>query len=198
MTQHNVMATDRVREDLDVMAIFPEIVQMQDTVLRDQVIAVWQELWAQSRWRSFDDLPTSKEIAYPARPHSQCVLTMALSIADAFERYHGLQVNRDLLIAAAILQDASKVVEYEPGPEGRAVHTEIGKAFPHAFWCAHVALSKGVPLSVCHIMVTHSPAAAKFPESIEGKILYYVDQLDVIAIHGDKWAKHLFVERQRS
>lgn len=185
------------REALNVEAIFPEIAQMNDLVLRGQVIEVWQELWSQSRWRSFDDLPTSKEIAYPARPHSQCVLTMALGIADAFERHHGLKIDRNVLIAAAILQDASKVVEYDPGPDGQATHTAIGKSFPHAFWCAHVALSKGVPLSVCHIMVTHSPAAAKFPDSIEGKILYYVDQLDVIAIHGDKWVKRLFAERPR-
>ncbi len=45
--------------------------------------------------------------------------------------------------------------------------------------------------------MTHSPGAAKFPESLEGKILYYADQMDVIAIFGDKWVKHLMVERER-
>ena len=191
------MTETTTQKPLDIEAIFPEIQQMDDQVLRAQVIDVWQELWSQSRWLSFDDLPTSKEIAYPAKPHSQCVLTMALSIADAFERHHGLKVNRNVLIAAAILQDASKVVEYDPTPEGSVKHTEIGKNFPHAFWCAHVALSKGVPLSVCNIIMMHSPTATKFPDSIEGKILYYVDQLDVIAIHRDPWVKRQFLERQR-
>ena len=42
-------------------------------------------------------------------------------------------------------------------------------------------------------MLTHSPTAPKFPDTLEGKILYYVDQLDVIAIHKDRWVKHLLV-----
>ncbi len=69
------------------------------------------------------------------------------------------------------------------------MHTDIS-IFPHDFGGAHVALKHGIPMSICHIMVTHSPGSAKFPESIEGKILYYVDQLDVIAIHKDRWKKH--------
>ena len=189
------MDTTSTRQALDIESIFPAVNDIRDQDLRKRVIEVWQELWSQSRWRSFEDLPTSKEIPYPARPHSQCVLTMALSVADAFEKHHGLQVDRDVLIAAAILQDASKVVEYEPDAEGKALQTSIGKTFPHGFWCAHVALAKGIPLSICHIMVTHSPGAAKFPDSLEGKILYYVDQLDVIAIFKDRWTKHLMIER---
>jgi hypothetical protein len=43
--------------------------------------------------------------------------------------------------------------------------------------------------------LTHTPQASKFPESLEGKILYYVDQLDVIAIHKDRWKKELIVKR---
>lgn len=185
------------REPLRVGEIFPQWSQIRDARLRAQVDEVWQELWAASKWRSFDDLPTSKEIPYPARPHSQCVVDLALGIADQFEKHHGIVVDRDVLIASAILQDASKVVEYEPGSEAQTVQTAIGKNFPHAFWCAHVALNKGVPLSICHIISTHSPGAAQFPQSLEGKILYYADQLDVIAIFGDRWVKHLMVERAR-
>lgn len=185
------------QEPLVVATIFPQIEQICDATLRGQVEAVWQELWRASAWRSFDHLPTSGEISYPAKPHSQCVLTMALAVADAFEAHHGMKVDRDLLIAEAILQDASKVVEYRPDASGKAVHTEIGTTFQHGFWCAHVALKHGLPMSVCHIMVTHSPGAAKFPDTLEGKILYYVDQLDVIAIHKDRWKKNLMVQVQR-
>ncbi len=186
-----------VRAPLPLADIFPQIEDIRDAILRAQVEAVWQELWAASRWPSFDDLPTSKEIPYPARPHSQCVLGLSLAIADQFEKFHGIVVDRDVLIAAAILQDASKVVEYDPVDGGGAAHTEIGRSFPHAFWCAHVALRHGVPLPICHIIMTHSPGAAQFPRSLEGNILYYADQLDVIAIFGDRWVKHLMVERAR-
>jgi hypothetical protein len=53
--------------------------------------------------------------------------------------------------------------------------------------------AKGIPDEIAHVMLTHSPSASKFPDSLEGKILYYVDQIDVIAIHKDRWKKHLLV-----
>ena len=181
------------RRPLDVTGMFPQVNDIKDAKLRQAVIEVWQELWAQSKWDDPADLPTSGEIAYPNLPHSQCVVTLALGVADAFERHHNVKVNRDYLIASAVLQDASKVVEYEPGPDGKARRTRIGKHFPHGFWCAHLAANKGLPDEITHVMLTHSPQAPKFPDTLEGKILYYVDQLDVIAIHGDRWKKHLLV-----
>ncbi|MGV6871322.1 hypothetical protein ACUSIJ_01330 [Pseudochelatococcus sp. B33] len=182
------------RQPLDVMGIFPEIAQITDEGLRRAVIEVWEELWAMSPWHDIDEVPTNVDIPYPTRPHNQCVMSMALAVADAIERHHGISVNRDHLIAAAALQDASKVVEYQP-PELGGRHTELGKTYPHAFWAAHLALSKGVPDAVVHIILTHTPQSPTFPTSLEGKILYYVDQIDVLAIHKDRWRKELFITK---
>jgi 23S rRNA maturation-related 3'-5' exoribonuclease YhaM len=120
---------------------------------------------------------------------------MALAVADAFERHHRVKVNRDYLIAGAILQDASKVVEFERGADGTAVPTEIGRNYPHAFWAAHVALRHEIPDEIVHVLLTHTPQASKFPTTLEGKILYYVDQIDVIGIHKDRWRKELFITK---
>src|SRR4051812_39256304 len=111
--------TLRDREPLDVAAIFPELAQISDRKLRDAVIAVWQELWAMSPWEDISEVPTSPEIPYPTVPHNQAVLAMALAVAETFEKFHRLKVDRDRLIAAAILQDASKVVEFARGPDGK-------------------------------------------------------------------------------
>src|SRR5690606_13348386 len=147
--------------------------QIADAKLRSAVEAVWQELWAMSPWTDMDKVPISPEIPYPTKPHNQCVVAMALAVADAFERFHGVKVNRDHLIAAASLQDASKVVEYDAGPGDTAVFSELGRQYPHSFWAAHVALRKGIPDEVVHVLLTHSPQAPKFPATLEGKILYY-------------------------
>jgi len=193
-----MVSSQGIKKSIVLEDIFPQIEEIKNLDLRKQVEAVWQELWQLSQWCDFDEMPTSKEISYPAKPHSQCVLTMSLAIADALHLHHGIKIDKDILIAAAILQDASKTVEYFPDQNRKALQTPIGTQFPHAFWCAHVALNQGVPLEICHIIMTHSPSAAKFPQSLEGKILYYADQLDVIAIFGDKWVKHLMLERERS
>jgi hypothetical protein len=186
---------DSSKLPLDVLGLFPQVRLISDDVLRGAVVATWQDLWAESPWTDIHTVPTSVAIPYPTIPHNQAILTMALAIADAFEAHHKVVVNRDRLIAAAVLQDASKLVEFAPGPDGVVAPTEIGKTYPHAFWGAHVALRNGVPDDVVHIILTHTPHATKFPRSIEGKILYHVDQIDVIAIHGDRWRKNLYITK---
>lgn len=183
------------RQAIDVIACFPQVADIADPKLRSAVIAVWQDLWAMSSWQRIEEVPTSTEIPYPTLPHNRCVLEMALAVADAFERHHGIKVNRDYLIADAVLQDASKVVEMERGPDGEAVATALGKTYPHALWAAHLALRHGIPDEIVHVLLTHTPQSPKFPTSIEGKILYYVDQIDVIGIHKDRWRKDIYITK---
>jgi hypothetical protein len=183
-----------VKSELDLEQLFPELALISDASLRAGVEAVWQELWQASPFESIADLPSSTEIPYPHIPHNRAVVALALSAAEVFERFHGVVVDRDVLVASALLQDVSKLVEYQPGPDGASL-TTLGKGYPHAFWAAHVALAHGVPDAVCQVILAHTPNSPKFPDSIEGKILYYVDQMDVIAIYGDRWRKELFITK---
>lgn len=182
------------REKLDLSGIFPELELISDPSLRRAVESVWQELWRDSAFERIEDVPSSTEIPYSHVRHNQAVVALALAAADVFERVHAVRVDRDSLIAAALLQDVSKLVEYRPGEDGAEL-TQLGLDFPHAFWGAHIALKHGVPASVSQIILTHTPHSAVFPTSLEGKILYYVDQLDVIAIYRDRWRKELFITK---
>lgn len=179
---------------LDFPELFPEVLLIQNEDLRAKVEAVWQELWQMSDFSSIDQLATSPEIHYLHVPHNRAVVEMALAVATTFERFHKVKVDRDVLVAAALLQDASKLVEYTL-TDGKVVLSTLGREYPHAFWAAHTALQHGVPDAICHIILTHTPQAATFPTSMEGKILYYVDQIDVLAIHGDRWRKQLMITK---
>jgi hypothetical protein len=182
------------RKPIDVREMFPEVDEIADVELRRGVIEVWEELWAMSSYSDIDTVPISPEIPIPTKPHNQCVLRMAIAVANELERFHGVKVNRDHLIAAAILQDASKVVEYET-KDGVVAHSEIGRQYPHSFYAAHFAVLKGIPAPIVHVLLTHSPQAPRFPSTLEGKILYYVDQIDVIAVFKDRWRKELFITK---
>jgi hypothetical protein len=183
-----------VKQALDFGALFPEVALIESEELRAKVEAVWQELWQASDFESTDQLATSPEIRYLHIPHNRAVIDMALAVASAFERFHGVKVDRDVLVAAALLQDASKLVEYTL-INGKVSLSALGREYPHAFYAAHTAVKHGVPDAICHIVLTHTPQAASFPTSLEGKILYYVDQLDVLAIHGDRWRKQLMITK---
>src|ERR1700693_472309 len=184
------------KKSLDLRAVLPEVDLIADRGLAEKVVAVWEELWEASAWDDITKVPTSPEIPYPHIPHNRSVIAMALAVADAFERFHGVKVDRALLVAAGLLQDASKLVETQPKSDGSgSERTKKGKAYPHAFYAAHVALKHGIPDEICHIIVTHSPTAGNLPSSLEGKILYYVDQIDVLGIHKDRWRKDLFITK---
>ena len=180
---------------LELRKYLPEIDLISSEVLRAKVEAIWAELWEQSRWQSLDDLKVSPEISYPHIPHNRSVVQMALAVAGSIKEFHGIEVDRDLLIAGALLQDASKVVETVPTDDGRAVDSELGSLFPHAFWVTHVALIHGLPHELCEVLLDHTPQSARFPKSLIGKILYYVDQIDVIAIFGDRWRQEIRIAK---
>jgi hypothetical protein len=183
------------REDLDVLAYLPEISQISDEALRQAVIDIWQELWAASSWATVLDVAVGPDIHYPHLPHNRAIIRIALAVADIWHDEHGIEIDRDQLIAAAALQDASKLVEYAPAGDGRVVMSDLGQNLPHAFWVAHLALNHGLSHELCEVLLNHTPQSAKFPRTLIGKILYWVDQLDVIGIHGDRWRKDLFITK---
>jgi hypothetical protein len=184
------------RPPLDLDAHFPEVAQISDATLAAKVRAVWQELWEASEFPDLAAVPTSGEIAYPNVPHTRSVTALALAMAEVLTRFHGTKIDRDVLLAACLLQDASKLVEYRPAPGGGIEKTELGKAMPHAFEAARIAAKHGVPLPILHIIATHSPSAAKLPETLEGRIVYLADEIDVTAIHRDQFVKEQILRRR--
>lgn len=183
------------RRDLIVEKVFPEVESIQDVSLRRGVVTVWQQLWEESEWEDINDMPTSLDIPACHVPHNRAVIAIALAIANSFERFHDVKVNTDILLAGALLQDASKVVETRPGPDGAAEKTQRGEQFPHAFLGAQLAMQQGLPDVVCDIILNHTPQSARFPQSTEGRILFYADQVDLLAIKADTWHKVLMMSR---
>jgi hypothetical protein len=50
-------------------------------------------------------------------------------------------------------------------------------------------------MKICEIVLNHTPQSPRFPSSLEGKVLWYVDQLDLLALSGELWSKRLYLSR---
>jgi hypothetical protein len=183
------------REELDVLAALPEINLIRDTSLRDKVIRIWQRMWKESSWRNINDVPVSRAINYPHIRHNRAVVRLVLAMADVVEELHGVKVNRDLLLAAALLQDASKLVEYRPGNDGTVERTEIGGQLGHSTYSAHAALDEDLPIELVHAILSHSPDSSLMWNCLEAKLLYLADQADIAALKGDRFQKKVFLFR---
>lgn len=174
------------REALPVRQLFPEINEISDTDLADRVVRVWDRLWQEGNWDDIHDLPVAPAIPRPHLEHAQAVLTAAVAVSEIFERAHGVKFDKDMLIAGAVLQDVSKLVEYEPvtgGPPYSAQLSELGRDLQHAVYAAHAALDEGVPVRLAHMILAHSPQSAMAPKTKEVKLLHHIDQADVAWVH---------------
>jgi HD domain len=166
---------DRVRE------LLPMIADVRDATLATAVAEIWVEAWEESAWADVADVPKGLHGGAPTPrsliEHVCAVTEGVVAYAACMETCHGWSHDRELLLAAALLHDTSKVVEYAPD-DGRVVVSELGRLLQHGVWTAHKVLARDLGLELAHLIVSHTPVSRTTPSSVEGVILYYVDMLD--------------------
>jgi len=124
------------------------------------------------------------EAWYPAEDpvhgfdHVQRVLAMALRLGRA------LDADLEILQAAALLHDAAGAVPTTGSEgEGRATHEQASAAFART-----VLEEEGWEAArieaVTHCIRAHRYRSAEAPETVEAKILYDADKLDVLGAFG--------------
>jgi hypothetical protein len=183
-----------MKKPLDITNIFPEISLITDPEIREKTIAVWNRLWEEGNFDEIMDVPVLPQKEYPHVIHNRALVQMSLRVADVLEEFHGVKVDRNFLISAVLLQDACKLVEFLPTPTGYA-RSVIGKQFQHGFYGAHVALEVGLPNEIIQAILTHTFDNSTYPATLIGKILFYVDQIDMAALQADRWKKNSVLYR---
>ncbi len=177
-----------MKKKLNILEVFPEINMIADPAVRQGTINVWNRLWDECKWEDINKVPCTPKLSFPHVVHNRSVLLNSLAMADTYEKLFDVHVNRDHLISACLLQDSSKLVEYEETENGMG-KSLLGKTFPHAFYAAHVAMDENLPYEVVQAILEHTPDSADFPKTLIAKILYYADQADMAALNGDRWKK---------
>ena len=178
------------RQPLDMATLFPELDLIGDGVLREKVVAIWQQLWAESSFERIEDVPVMPSLPYPHLKHQQGYLKCVVAVARIFEEVHGPRYEMDHLIAGALLADASKLVEYRRAGDGYGL-TELGRSLPHAIYGAHLALAAGLPLPIVHMIATHSPNSGMAPATAEAQLLHWLDQADIAGFGHDVWRRQV-------
>lgn len=184
------------KKALNLAEVMPEVNWIKNDDIRTKTIRIWEQMYNDSKWEDIMDLPCSThKTDYPHITHNRSVVQMAVSVADILEKMHGVEINRDYLICAALLQDVSKLIEYEPDGENGCRMSENGKYYMHSFLAGCAAVQLGLPHEVIQAINTHSPDSSSFPASLIGKILFYIDQTDMAAVKGDRWRKIVYIYR---
>ncbi|RMH01395.1 MAG: HDIG domain-containing protein [Planctomycetota bacterium] len=164
-----------------VLEIWPEIEWIQDPDLREKVLRTWLLGFERSPLGP-EDL---KEIPFTLHvpncrvtflAHKRLVVHLALACAVKIEEFMGKQmpVDRDTLIAGAILADVGKLLEYEK-VDGRCVQSRRGQLLRHPFTGVALARECGVPDEVCHVIAAHAGEGDLIRRSAEAFIVHHAD-----------------------
>lgn len=145
-----------------LLEIFPEINLISNEKIKEKTIAVFQEALTTGGWKVDDLNRIPFTLLIPNNPvsllaHMRGVVQTAIKIAEVLEHTYQkyYQIDRDILLAGAILHDVGKILEYVETEKGFA-KSPAGKIMRHPFSGAGLALKHGLPDEVQHIIATHA------------------------------------------
>jgi putative nucleotidyltransferase with HDIG domain len=164
-----------------VERLWPELEWITDPQLRELITQTWMVALERSPLEPADLERIPFTLLIPDCPatfmeHKRCVVHIARRSAEAMEEFlgRGLPVDRDVVVAGAILADVGKVLEYER-VDGVAKQSARGKALRHPFTGVAVAMECGVPDEVCHIIATHAAEGDLVTRTTEAWIVHHAD-----------------------
>ncbi len=168
-----------------ITEILPEIKEIKDAELRKKVIAVWNEAMQYRGWTvkqvstiPFTLLAENVKITYIDHIRAVCRMCMACDQVQA--EVHGKKrtpVNRDYLIAGALLADVGKLLEYEI-VDDQVIKSDYGKHIRHPFSGVGLAFKHDIPSEVMHIIATHSKEGTGEERQPESIIFHHTDFID--------------------
>jgi len=168
-----------------VAKLLPEVNDIKDTSLRDKVIACWAEAieyrgWTEDLLRNIPFTLLAKNVKITFIDHVRAVCRMCTACDDVLNEIHGDQktpVNRDFLIAGALLADVGKLMEFEIA-DGKPLKSDYGKHIRHPFSGVGLAFKHDIPSEVMHVIATHSKEGAGEKRLAESIIFHHCDFID--------------------
>ena len=110
--------------------------------------------------------------------HTYVVASLSLAIAGVLEENYQ-KVDRDVLVAGALLHDIAKVFDMKKAGDGFGA-TEL--SIYHIIMGSAELYARGFPESVIHLIASHfGEQGTTSPQSIEAVILHYADTISAVA-----------------
>jgi putative nucleotidyltransferase with HDIG domain len=167
--------TDDVRQT--VREDFPEIADIRDVRLRDGVVEAWAHALCESTFIRARDIPGAGNpgdfelVRGTQVDHIRAVARISTSLADDFKKnFPEVVIDRDIVLAGAIIHDVGKAFEFDPVNLDRwtADPSQAGQpSLRHSVFGAHVCLAVGLPEELAHIALGHSREGQHIGLSLE-------------------------------
>ena len=125
--------------------------------------------------------------------HLNSCARQCIAIADVLKKSFrcSIPIQRDYLIAGALLADVGKPLEFDKDASGNVIQGKFGQQVRHPFSGVALAYKHAIPGEVMHIIATHSHEGDKVERSIESIIFHHADfvDFDIAKLLGKRAAK---------
>jgi 7,8-dihydroneopterin 2',3'-cyclic phosphate phosphodiesterase len=111
--------------------------------------------------------------------HTLSVIKLSMTICDLIDENYGGEVNRDTVLAGAILHDIMKCYCYTYRSNGGFQTSELGEKLDHLTLMVSELYKRDFPLDVIHIVASHhGDVSPTKPRTMEALIVSVADQAD--------------------
>jgi len=164
-------------------------VGIKDAELREKVVAMLRDPRLSmietdgSQYTAFAKSPASKRRHHSYENglvvHTYSTAKIALCLSDIIEEVYGVKVDRDTVIAAALLHDLFKHVTYSEVYPGKYTSSRLGERLDHMSLIIGELYARRFPLDVIHAVAAHhgdnGPIA---PQTLEALAVHLADSTD--------------------
>lgn len=167
-----------------VFKTLPQIMEIQDEKLRNKVADAWAFSLQINGYRAIEEMPGSgmpeASNLGDQSMHIRAVGYTAVSIYENLTKAYqmDLGLDKDLLIACALLHDVGKPYEYNPENRARwaANHKFTGAPnVRHPAYGVYIAITCDLPEEVVHVCACHSPEGRFVTRSAYATLVHYAD-----------------------
>jgi 7,8-dihydroneopterin 2',3'-cyclic phosphate phosphodiesterase len=163
--------------------------QISDKALRQKVIDLLEDPAVEIGGKTYDGIPLDESPAGLSHHHSYAggliehivsTTSIALALCDTAETVYNARVDRDLVVAGAIVHDIFKSLTYIERENGTYASSPLAERLDHLTLGVAELVRRGFPLDIVHIMDAHmgwqhGPIG---PRTVEALIVHLADMAD--------------------
>ncbi len=111
--------------------------------------------------------------------HTIGVTELSVTLCDLVEDVYGGKVDRDTVLAGALIHDIMKVYTYEPCGDGGYMSSNLGEKVDHLTLLVAELYKRGFPVDVIHVAASHHGDVSPVkPKTMEALIVSIADLAD--------------------
>jgi len=163
-------------EKKEIKSIFTKELQLiKNNDLKEKIVRVWEIAAEKGKWKSLKHVPFTLifENSGLLVDHTKRITNLVWNVGKIREE----NLNKDYLVAGALLHDVGKLIEYE-FKDGKVVKSEPGSKMRHPVSGAKLAQECNLPDEVVLIIAAHSHEGDNMNRTAEAIIVHHCDFID--------------------